>query len=227
MLASAVAMAIAATPGRTEGTAPKLPGDAVQIGDEQYRLGKVTVDLKARTLTCAGTVNMPRGTIEYFACAPHGKLHESLLSVDVRPLHLQLGLILLGLEPKGGLRYQGDTQPPKGSPVDIFVSWTRAGRPVKARAEEMIWDMVRKQPMGANPWVFSGSAIDKDGFVADRKLSLIGTYRDPEAILNNGLASGSDDTAYKVNERIVPPYNTPVTLTLTPHAGAPAAGGPP
>src|SRR5579872_5526193 len=100
-------------PARTQGAppaVPPLPADAEKIGDDVYRLGKLTVDLKSKTATCHGKINMQRGVVEYFACAPHGKLHESVLEVDVRPLHLQLALILLGLEPEGGLRYQGDTQ---------------------------------------------------------------------------------------------------------------------
>jgi hypothetical protein len=195
----------------------KLSG-VEKIGDDLYRVGKMTVDLKAKTATVGGTINMSKGMVEYFACAPHGKLHESVLSVDVRPLHLQVALILLDLEPKGGLRYQGDTQVPKGSPVDVWVTWQRAGKVTKVRAEEMVWDIPRKQPMQRKPWVFSGSRIDGNGFVADRGLSLIATYRDPDAIVNNALPSGSDDTVYKSNERIVPPYGTPVTVILSPAA---------
>jgi hypothetical protein len=176
------------------------------------------VDLKAKTLTCSGKVNMSKGVIEYFAVAPQGKLHESVLSLCVRPLHLQLGLILLGLEPKGGLRYQGDTQVPQGSPVEVFTSWRRGGKPVRVHAEEMIWDVVKKRPMDRSAWVFSGSLVDKNGFVADRELSLIATYRDPAAIINNVLPTGSDDSLYKVNERIVPHWDTPVTVTISPAA---------
>jgi hypothetical protein len=193
-----------------------LPPDAEKIGEDRYRIGKVEVDLKAKALTCSGKVNMRRSTVEYLAVAPGGKLHESILSLDVRPLHLQVGLILLGLEPKGGLRYQGDTQVPKGSPVEIWVSWQRSGRPVKARAEELVWDVVKKRPMERRAWVFSGSIMRNGEFVADEELSLVGTYRDPAAIINNALPTGSDDAIYKVNERLVPALGTPVTVTITP-----------
>ena len=139
-----------------------------------------------------------------------------MLSLDIRPLHLQVGLILLGLEPKGGLRYQGDTQVPGGSPVEIWVSWKRGGNAVKARAEELVWDVVKKRPMERKAWVFSGSQVTKEGFKADQELSLIATYRDPAAIINNALPGGSDDALYKVNERIAPALETPVTVTVSP-----------
>lgn len=195
---------------------PQPPAEAEKIGEDLYRLGKVKVDLKNKVLTCTGKVNQRTMVIEYLAVVPGGKRHESLLLLNARPLHLQLGLILLGLEPKGGLRYQGDTQVPQGSPVKIFVSWTRNGKAVKVPAEEMVWDMIKKRPMEPNAWVFSGSITDENGFAADRTLSLIGTYRDPEAVINNALPNGADDAAYKPNVRILPPLGTPVTVTMIP-----------
>jgi hypothetical protein len=207
-------------PVRTAPASPDLPAEAEKIGEGLYRIGKAKVDLNTRTLTCGGKVNMQRGTIEYLAVAPEGKLHESLLMLNVRPLHLQVGLILLGLEPKGGLRRQGDTQLPQGSPVQAFVTWQRAGRTVKVPAEELVWDVEKKRPMPRGAWVFSGSSIDSNGFVADRELSLVATYRDPAAIVNNALPTGSDDSIYKVNERIVPKWDTPVTVTFRPAAPA-------
>ena len=193
-----------------------MPPEAEKIGEDRYRVGKVTVDLKAKTASCAGKINMMRGPIEYLAVAPGGKVHESVLRLDVRPLHFQVGLILLGLEPKGGLTRQGDTHAPQGPPVRLSLSWQRGGRTVKVPAEALVWNVQKKRPMEGSAWVFSGSAVGEQGFVADLELSLVATYRDPAAIINNGLPEGSDDTAYKVNERIVPPLNTVVTLTASP-----------
>lgn len=199
---------------------PGLPPEAAKIGEDLYRVGKMKVDLKAGTAVCTGKINMRRGILEYLAVAPGGKRHESLLLVDVRPLHFQIALILLGLEPKGGLTVQGDEKVPQGSPVNLYVSWTRAGKTVKVRAEEMVWNIDRKQAMAANPWVFSGSIVNGQGFLADEELSLIATFRDPGAIVNNVLPSGSDDTVHKVNERIVPPLGTPITLIASGKPGA-------
>src|SRR5262245_45357646 len=122
---------------------PPLPAEAEKISDNVIRIGKVIVDLKARTVTCAAKINMQRGAVEYLAVGTRGKLHEIVLEVDARPLHIQLGLILLGLEPQGGLRYQGDTRLPKGPPVEVWVSWEKAGREVKVRGEELVWDVNR------------------------------------------------------------------------------------
>ena len=77
-------------------------------------MGKALVDTRARTVTCPGRINMDEGAIEYLAVAPRGKTHESLLLIDARPLHLQLALLLLGLEPKNVLERQGDKATPQG-----------------------------------------------------------------------------------------------------------------
>lgn len=216
LYAGAAALLILGLPALSQGP-PKTPPEAEKIGEDLYRVGKMTVDLKARTATCTGKVNMQKGMIEYLAVAPQGKMHESLLTLDVRPLHMQVALILLGLEPKGGLSFQGDKALPKGSPVEVFASWQRGGKTVKVPASDLVWAIDKKRPMERGGWVFSGSKVTKEqGFVADIELSLIATFRDPAAIVNNALPAGDDDTAYKVNERIVPPWGTPVTVTLTP-----------
>src|SRR5439155_16697807 len=108
------------------------------------------------------------------------------------------------------------TRVPQGSPCSVWVSWQRNGHPVKVAAEDLVWDIPKKRPMERKAWVFSGSIENGGQLVADQELSLVATYRDPAAIVNNVLPGGSDDTVYKVNERIVPPYDTPVTFTVTP-----------
>jgi hypothetical protein len=204
------------------GTAPV----AERIGEDRYRVGKLTVDLRERSVTCPGRINMPLGMVEYLAVGVGGKQHESVLVLDTRPLHLQVALILLGLEHKGGLRFQGDSQAPAGSPLSISVTWQRAGKRVQVAAEDLVWDVERKRPMERGAWVFSGWPDQKGGDLDD-DLSLVATYRDPAAIVNNALAGGSDDTRYKVNQRIAPPRDSLVTVVFKPRGSVPAAGPPP
>lgn len=203
------------TPPAAGGGTGGAPPVAERLGEDRYRVGKLIVDTRARTAVCPGRVNQVVGTVEYLAVSPGGKVHESVLVLDVRPLHLQVGLLLLGLEPKGGLRYQGDTQAPKGSPVALSVSWKRGARSVRVPAEQLVWDVVKKRPMEANPWIFSGWPEDPREIAAE-ELSLVATYRDPAAILNNALPTGSDDSVYKVNQRVIPARGTPVTVTFSP-----------
>jgi len=205
------------TPGRATpvSATPTAPDEiAEKLADGRYRLGKAIADTQAREVTCEGRVNMTAGALEYLAVTPFGKRHESLLELDVRPLHLQLALILIGLEPRGGLTIQGDERPPLGDPVRVLIAWTDGDAEKRIPAEQLVRDVRTEKPMPADAWIFSGSLVDEQGFSADTDGSLIGIYRDPIALINNVLPTGADDTVYEVFEGAPPPLGTPVQLIL-------------
>ena len=194
-------------------TSPSLP-EAEKIGENLYRIGRLTVDMAKREVTVRGWINMNKGAIEYLACCAGGKLHESELVLDTKPMHLQIALILLGLEPKGNFEYQGDPSSPKGDPVEIWAQWKDGDEMKNVRAEQMILDSKKETPMKDTQWIFTGSAIFNGRFVADIEKSLIATYHDPAAIINNPLPEGADDTVYAVNSKLVPKRGTSVVLTI-------------
>lgn len=190
------------------------PPQVERITENVYRIGAAIVDTQARTVTCKGVINMDEGAIEYLAVAPGGKTHESLLRVDVRPLHLQLALLMLDLEPKNVLKFQGDPTTPQGAPVEIKVRWRDGkGAEQEARAEELMLDMPAKRPLPPNRWVFTGSRIIKEGFEADLAKSLVAVYHDPAAILDNPLPGGVTNS-YIVNTKRVPRRGTAVDFVL-------------
>ena len=197
------------------GTVPAVPG-IVQIGDEVYKLGKLELDLNKKTITMHGKVNMSAGLVEVFACTRIGKLHESVLVIDVEPIHLQTALILLGLEYQEGARYQGDPLTPKGDKVTIWVEWSIDGVTKRHRAEDLVFDRVKQKPMEHTDWVFTGSRTNNGIFMAQATGTLISTYRDPDTIIDNPLPGGADDTIYIVNSQIVPPKGTDVKVIITP-----------
>ena len=161
---------------------------------------------------------MSYGLIELLACTRIGKLHESALVMDVQPIHLQTALILLGLGCEGGLRYQGDPRTPKGDRVRIWVEWdTDAGQPKRHRAEDLVFNRVAQRAMKHTDWVFSGSRVNKNGvFMAQAVGTLITTFHDPDAIIDNPLPEGADDTVYIVNTQIAPPKGTAIRMIITP-----------
>src|SRR5205823_7889769 len=116
----------------------------------------------------------------------------------------------------GNVRCQCDAQPRMGAPVEAEARWQSGGHAKSARLEELAWDIPKKHAMEAHAWVFTGSVVTDAGFAASLEGSLIASYRDPYAILNNPLPTGADHTIYKVNTRIVPPGRTPVTLLPRP-----------
>lgn len=186
-----------------------------KIADGLYAIGNVTVDLNTHRIIAPGWINMDRGVVEYFAVARGGKTHESVLVLNVRPLNLQVALLLVGLEFGQNLAYQGDSAAPSGDSITASVTWVSdAGDTIIHPASDLVYDYVNKQPMTDNWWVFTGSFIYDNRLAADMEGSIMATYSDPVAILNSPSWARADDTVYGVNEDITPPPGTEVELIL-------------
>jgi hypothetical protein len=197
---------------------PAIPA-LTEIGGGLYKLGSIDLDRNKKTITMYGEVNMSYGLIELLACTKIGKLHESLLVMDVEPIHLNMALILLGLEDKGnsaGVRYQGDPLTPKGDRVRIWVEWDIDNETKRYRAEDLVFNRVKESHMEYTDWVFTGSRFHNGVFMAQAVGTLITTFRDPDTIIDNPLPEGADDTVYIGNSKIMPPKGTTIKMIIEP-----------
>jgi hypothetical protein len=217
----------ARTDGHQEAT-PDTTGDLLEpevtsLGEGFYLIGRVLLDSDARTLYMPARVNMNEGLVELLACGPMGKTHESVLVVTARPEHIQVGLILLGLESGGGLEYQGDPRTPHGDSVWVWVEWQGEDGKRLTRGEDLVINYNTKKPMEHTHWVFSGSMIMDGKFVASVEQSIVTTYHDPMTILDNPLPTGADDTLYGANPQVVPDKGKPMVLVFTADSTRPVA----
>lgn len=191
-----------------------------EIAEKVYEIGPVgravKLDRNLMEIRINGKSAASSRLVEYLATTPLGKAHETILTFDIEPVHLQVALLTLGLKPVNNLRVQGDPRVPKGAPVDIFVEWERNGKTERRRAEELIWNGIEDRAMSETRWVFTGSRVDGKLFMADATQSLIASFRDPDAILNHPLPAGADDTAYRANLSAAPPNGSPVQLIIRP-----------
>jgi hypothetical protein len=187
-----------------------------QIGPDKYKIGSVILNKNKREIYISGSINMQSGLVEYLACHEEvGKLHESVLKLEAKPYDIQIALLLLGFKNKNNLKFQGDSTIPEGDPLDIFVEWKLTDKAKKrVRAEELVFDQQKKKTMEKTHWVFTGSQIVDGQFMADTDGSIIATFRDPLAIINNPLPTGADDTIYVSNEKLLPPKDTHILLIL-------------
>ncbi len=213
-------------PGALPGDPPGDPPGGIEVkadipmirklSDGKFQIDNIVVSKPEGSVSAPGVVNMDEGLIEYLACGPAGKLHESVLRVDVKPYYLQIALLLLGLEPGDKpLEYQGADEVPEGDPVEILVSWENVdGKKVECRAEELVWNVSTKKPMKRTNWVFAGSKIMDGRFMAQIEQSIAATFHDPFSIIDHPLPTGADDTVYVVNMDRVPPRDTPVVFTV-------------
>lgn len=178
----------------------------------------------AKSLEIEGRVNMQKGLVEVFACAPDGKAHESVIVLDCVPSAVHAGLLALGLTPGTPVETgtAADYRPPTGDGVEVTVRWTGPrGEEITARAEDWIWNEKEGRSMAHCAWVFAGSFMqsatgDSEDltYAANYVKSIVTTYHDPSSILENPFPDGRDDTVYYANEKAVPPVLTPVTAIL-------------
>lgn len=186
-----------------------------QLSDSLYQIGNITLNSRTNELLMPGKINMDKGIIELLACAPGGKVHESVLIIDIVPYHLQVSLLLLGLNYGGGVAFQGDSSIPKGDSVEVFVKWTDEENNTKFyRGEDLVFNLKDSSVMKKTHWVFTGSKVIDGLFVADAEKSLITTFHDPFTILDNPSPDGAYDDFFIVNEKIVPPKGTKVEVII-------------
>lgn len=211
--------------GLRSGQSP-FPQIAKQVGPGLYELGTITLDLKARRATVPGRINMSQGIIEYLAVMDRrGKLHESVLALDVQPSLFQLALILLGLEqsewapPDPATRqFTGLAKP--GDPILMWVEWDRNGKTERVAAEALVFNRETQKPLDGSRWHFTGSFFSRNRFAADVTGSLVATWFDLRAIVNTAAQAGNPyrgpNLGYEVNAKLVPPVDTPIRLVMEP-----------
>jgi hypothetical protein len=98
--------------------------------------------------------------------------------------------------------------------VDIWVQWKESGESRQFRAEQLIRNSREGKPMKATHWIFTGSVMHKNTYLAAIEKSLIATYRDPVAIINNPLPDGANDVVHEANPEVVPEVGTLVTMII-------------
>jgi hypothetical protein len=193
-------------------------GTIHEISKGVYQIGDVVVDVNKREVILKGEINIINSDIiiEFFACGKLGKTHESLLTLDAEPIHIQLALLRLNMNPGMNLTVEGDPHAPQGDLAEIWVEWERGGKTVRYRAEELVQDAMKAQPMEKTHWVFTGARIIRNQFTAQLFHNIIAVYRDPDSIFNHPLPGGTDDRTYRVNTDVLPPKGTPVKVVIHP-----------
>lgn len=209
--------------------------DAAQrLDDGRLKVGPIVVDRERGSMLVPGRINQTEGIIEYLAVGPRGKLHESVLVLDVHPLHLQLGCILLGIkvaslseqsDPSRAIVKRGTTEPSPGIPrpvagslVTLEVRWQLDGKEVTHRAEELAYNRERSQTMSEGPWVYTGSRVYNGVFAAEFDQSLIATWPDRSALFNTSEETRNPyrgaSFGFEANSALLPPKGTPIELSV-------------
>ncbi|MEQ1858941.1 MAG: YdjY domain-containing protein [Chthoniobacteraceae bacterium] len=202
-----------------------------EIGPGVFQLGALRLDKNARSVSFSGRLNQAKDFVEYVLVTPMGPTHESLLTSEIQPSDLHFAMLLLGAKGAGLLAPQPGDAPPaqidadylrkaprlKGDNVTFSVKWKdKAGVEQTAPVEDWLMNEKTRRAAPRGPWIYSGSMFGQDGgFLAQQQGLFASVITNPGALINNPRRGNDDDKAWAVNEKAVPPVDTPVEIIIT------------
>lgn len=203
-----------------------------QVSPGVYDLNGIQITAATRELRIPCSILHQKLPIEYVLCHENGeKVHETILETKVKPIQIQLALLLanyqpatLGilakLDPKAERPYKSkDTEPttPGANRLAIHVEWKDGDKTKKVPLSDFIQNIEkRKTPDDLDTWIFNGSIIDETGFAAEQTGSIISTYVDRAAIINSAAKGNERDDLWISMPANIPAEETKVTLIITP-----------
>jgi hypothetical protein len=116
----------------------------------------------------------------------------------------------------------GKVMPPEGDPIHMYLEWEgEDGETVRARAEDLVFDLQTKKAMERDRWVYVGSRFERDWgsgktvYMADLTGDIAATYSWPNTIIDNTTSEGSDDIYYVCYTPRIPKVGTRVTFVVS------------
>jgi hypothetical protein len=193
-----------------------------------FEIGRVRLDQRRRSITLPAVLNKAKGLMEYFLVTTYGKTHESILKTQAEPYHIHLAMLLLGARGPGNADFPGSpangvpgpvVHPSKetipGDKVAIEVKWKRPEGETRHSAEDLVFKNDAGTVMARDSWVYNGSLIVNNKFLAQMDGSIISLVTDPVALINSTGIGHDNDLIWEPNVTNLPPANVPVELTIT------------
>ncbi len=209
---------------------PALTPPAMEeISPGVYKIGKMRLDKAAGTLSLPAAINMDFGLVEYALVTPQGSTHESTLVTDMQPSDIHFAMLLLGAKgapadtapgnaPRSGqidIEYLRSLLKPKGDAISLTVKWTEEGTEKTAQLEDWLIDNQSNEVMKSGPWLYTGSMLVGQTFLAQADGNIIAVITAPSALINNPRPGSSNDKIWFSHRDSIPAKDTPVELTIT------------
>ncbi len=200
-----------------------------KISEHEFDIGGIQFNSKTREIRIRTVVNLKEAPIEYMLVHESGKTHEAVLKTKANPYDLQVALLLCNYQPATeGLAHPDapkDMVPlkpsapkaPGANRLLATVAWKEGGEVKKAPLSDWYQDVnTRKPPPDIAAWIFNGSHVAEEGFMAQVEGSFISVYLDRNAILNAPAKGNWDDQLWISRPDAIPAEGTEVTLILSP-----------
>jgi hypothetical protein len=197
------------------------PAAISKLSATTFRIGEITIDTAAKTVTLPGTVNDVT-TLEFVANTIKGpKAYETALTLNTNAVTFNAALLLLGLDPARSKpsQFQFDPAAPEGDPVEVTFTWNSGGKSRTEPIEELLLDDRSKKTLPRGPWVYTGSRFYDSGehrfYLAEQDGVLIGFMHGPQSIIDNPRSDALGGFGfYVINPRLGLKPGSAITLTV-------------
>lgn len=201
-----------------------------QIDEDNYKIGAIKLNKKTKEISFAAEIGNPQDIIEYLLVSQHGKIHESLLTTKIRPLHLNIALKLIGYKESKELfrilgedfmmtdKYHQETaDTKKAARFNIFISWKKDGTEHSYHINELILNDTTQKHAEIQPYIYGGSYLRQGRYQADLTGDIVAIFIDRGAVANFSNKGNDDDTIWFANTKRLPDADTKLTITLKQH----------
>lgn len=165
--------------------------------------------------------------LELLACSPNSREHESIVTIPAKASHIQLALLLLGLEPGSPVWVErsddGDliVHPPTGPRVAVYFILPDEPDQLIA-ANTWVKDQENGEPLPDNQWLFTGSRfVEFEGekwYLADENGTLISLVNFGDELMGRDTTQGDDggNGLWTTFAERIPERGTKLTVRLIP-----------
>lgn len=167
--------------------------------------------------------------LEFFCVVTGGNEYEAVVRSPVRPSHLHLALLMLGLKPGSPARYVETEQrwlPPAGPSLRVSVEFTdKDGKTVTVPASRLMRNLRTKEPAPDHPWIFSGSLVLEDGkYMADTTGTIISVVNVDAAVIDipNVASKAMESRECEPNPDVLPATGTKMWMIIEPAGDVPS-----
>ena len=184
----------------------------------------VWLDAEQKVVLIDGEICLREGPLELLVCEIDTKAHESVIKVKAKPSMVHATLLLAGAENGSPVSFEPEYRPASGTEIEIRVHWVdQDGKAHEVDARQLVRNVANRKSL-KYPWVFAGSAFDKDPETGDQ-IYLADSYADficvsnfSTATLDLPVESTADnaDLMFEAFTENIPPIGTKVRVKLIP-----------
>ncbi len=202
-----------------------------EIGDDQLRIGKITLNKNTREISFQAGINMNEGIIEYVLVLTQGKVHEALFLTDISPTNLNIALKLLRYQESPELfeimdedfNFTGKfpkvpEEQKKAARIAIEVTWKKEDTSHTVPLNELILHATTEKSMPPGPWLYTGSYLHEGRYKADIAGDIIAILTSQPAMINYLGKDRENDEVWLPHKKRLPEIESVVTITIKPHS---------